>query len=146
MPIAEVATPYGARAEGTASKLSTYKDGMRILRTILALYRREYPARFFNTVGTLFALASIGLATPIVLEYLNTGLVRRFPTAFLCVGLMLCAGGLVGSGLILDTVTHGRREMKRLMYLVSAHSGSNISGSNISAPSQFNDVQRREHW
>jgi len=120
MPIAEVATPYGARVEGSASKLSTYKDGLKILRVIAALYRREHPARFFGAIGALFALASIVLASPIVVEYLNTGLVRRFPTAFLCVGLMLCAGGLFGSGLILDTVTHGRREIKRLMYLAGS--------------------------
>lgn len=120
MPIAEVSTPYGARAAGTVSKLSTYKDGFKILRMIAALYRREYPARFYGVIGALFAASSFALAAPIVIEYLNTGLVRRFPTAFLCVGLMLCAGGLFGSGLILDTVTHGRREIKRLMYLASA--------------------------
>jgi glycosyltransferase involved in cell wall biosynthesis len=124
MPIAEVATPYGARAEGTVSKLSTYKDGLKILRMIFALYRREYPARFFGIIGGAFALLSLALATPIVLEYLNTGLVRRFPTAFLCVGLMLCAGGFFGSGLILDTVTHGRREMKRLMYLACSRASA----------------------
>ena len=120
MPIGEITTPYGARAEGSESKLSTYKDGFRILRLIAALYRREYPARFFGLVGAVFALSSIALATPIIIEYFHTGLVRRFPTAFLCVGLMLCAGGLFGSGLILDTVTHGRRELKRLMYLASS--------------------------
>jgi glycosyltransferase involved in cell wall biosynthesis len=122
MPIAEVATPYGARAEGSVSKLSTYKDGFKILRMILALYRREYPARFFGMIGAAFAMLSVALATPVVIEFINTGLVRRFPTAFLCVGLMLCAGGFFGSGLILDTVTHGRREMKRLMYLATSRS------------------------
>jgi glycosyltransferase involved in cell wall biosynthesis len=120
MPIAEVSTPYGARAEGSVSKLSTYKDGIKILRMILALYRREYPARFFGIIGAALVALSVTLMTPIVFEYLETGLVRRFPTAFLCVGLMLCAGGSFGSGLILDTVTHGRREMKRLIYLANS--------------------------
>jgi glycosyltransferase involved in cell wall biosynthesis len=122
MPIAEMATPYGARAEGSVSKLNTYKDGFKILRMIMALYRREYPARFFSIIGAAFAMLSVALATPVVIEFINTGLVRRFPTAFLCVGLMLCAGGFFGSGLILDTVTHGRREMKRLMYLATSRS------------------------
>ena len=120
MPIAEVATPYGARAAGTVSKLSTYQDGLRILRMIMALYRREYPARFFAALSAVFALTSTVLAVPLVLEYLSTGQVPRFPTAILCVGLMLCAGGLFGCGLILDTVTHGRREIKRLIYLATS--------------------------
>jgi glycosyltransferase involved in cell wall biosynthesis len=120
MPIADIATPYGERAEGTVSKLSTYRDGFRILRMILALFRREHPARFFGALGAVFALTSILLAIPIVMEFIATGYVRRFPTAILCVGLMLSAGGLFGCGLILDTVTHGRREMKRLIYLASS--------------------------
>jgi glycosyltransferase involved in cell wall biosynthesis len=124
MPIAEVSTPYGARAEGTESKLNTYRDGFRILRMILALYRREHPARFYGVIGAVFVVASIALSVPIFMEYFATGLVSRLPTALLCVGLMLCAGGLFGSGLILDTVTHGRRELKRLMYLTCAGFGA----------------------
>jgi glycosyltransferase involved in cell wall biosynthesis len=120
MPIAEVATPYGARAAGSVSKLSTYKDGLRILLTILALYRREHPARFFGWIGILLAILAIALAIPIVLEFLHSGTVPRLPTAVLCVGLMLSAGGLFCCGLVLDTVTHGRREIKRLIYLVTA--------------------------
>ncbi len=123
MPIGEMETPYGARAAGTASKLNTYRDGFRILRMIMALYRREYPARFFGLIGACFALVSVALAVPIVFEYLNTGLVTRLPTAVLCVGLMLCAGGAWSCGLVLDTVTHGRRELKRLMYLAGNHMG-----------------------
>jgi hypothetical protein len=117
MPIAEIETPYGAREEGSTSKLSTYRDGFRILRTILSLYRREYPARFFGIIAGLLALVAIALAVPLVITYLHTGNVPRFPTAILCVGLMLSAGLALTCGLILDTVTHGRREIKRLIYL-----------------------------
>jgi glycosyltransferase involved in cell wall biosynthesis len=134
MPIAEVATPYGARVAGTESKLNTYRDGFRILRMIAALYRREHPARFYGVIGTAFAVASAALAVPIFMEYFATGLVRRFPTALLCVGLMLCAGGLFGSGLILDTVTHGRRELKRLMYLTCAGFGARSAARTLPPP------------
>jgi len=123
MPIGEMETPYGARAAGTASKLNTYRDGFRILRMISALYRREYPARFFGIIGVAFALLSLAMAAPIIYQYWNTGLVTRLPTAVLCVGLMLCAGGSFACGLILDTVTHGRRELKRLMYLAGSNLG-----------------------
>jgi glycosyltransferase involved in cell wall biosynthesis len=124
MPIAEVATPYGARAEGSQSKLNTYGDGFRLLRTIVALYRREYPVRFFGSIAATLALAALVLIAPILVTYLQTGTVPRFPTAILCVGLMLSAGLAITSGLILDTVTHGRREFKRLVYL-SVNSLSN---------------------
>jgi glycosyltransferase involved in cell wall biosynthesis len=117
MPIAEISTPYGARAEGSQSKLNTYRDGFRVLRTIGALYRREYPARFFGAVAATLVLLSVILIEPVVVTYLHTGNVPRFPTAILCVGLMLSAGLSMTCGLILDTVTHGRREIKRLIYL-----------------------------
>jgi glycosyltransferase involved in cell wall biosynthesis len=117
MPVAELETPYYARPEGSFSKLNTWGDGFRILRTILKLYRSEKPLRFFSAIGAFLALVSIGLAIPILLVYLETGLVPRLPTAVLSTGLMIVAVLSVSSGLVLDTVTRGRREMKLLAYL-----------------------------
>ncbi|GAM02137.1 glycosyltransferase family 2 protein [Sphingomonas parapaucimobilis] len=117
MPCAEIATPYYARPEGSASKLSTYSDGWRILRTILKLYRIERPMWFFGAVAGLFAALAILLAVPIVLTYLHTHQVPRFPTAILSTGLMLLAALNIFTGLILDTVVRGRQEVRRLAYL-----------------------------
>lgn len=117
MPVAEVETPYYARPEGSVSKLNTYRDGFRILGTILKLYRSEKPLRFFTVIGAFLALVSIGLAIPVVITYLEIGLVPRLPTAVLSMGLMILAVLSVSSGLVLDTVTRGRREMKHLAYL-----------------------------
>lgn len=117
MPVSECVTAYAARPEGSASKLSTYRDGWRILRVMVQLYRVERPLWFFGFIGALFAIAGLVLALPIVLEYLETGLVPRFPTAMLIVGLMIIAGLNLMTGLILDTVTRGRLEMRRLAYL-----------------------------
>ena len=118
MPVAEVDTPYGARPEGSVSKLSTYRDGWRILNTIIRLYKeRQRPLQFFGIVGLTFALVSVVLAWPIFITYLETGLVPRFPTAILSTGLMLLAFLSFTSGVILDTVTRGRFEAKRLSYL-----------------------------
>jgi len=123
MPVAEVETPYYARPEGSFSKLNTWGDGFRILRTILKLYRSEKPLRFFSAVGAFLALVSIGLAIPVVINYLETGLVPRLPTAVLSTGLMIVAVLSVSSGLVLDTVTRGRREMKLLAYLSQPPAG-----------------------
>ena len=117
MPVAEMKTPYYARPEGSFSKLNTWGDGLRILRTILKLYRSEKPLRFFTIIGIFLALVSIGLAIPVVITYLEEGLVPRLPTAVLSTGLMIIAVLSVSSGLVLDTVTRGRREMKLLAYL-----------------------------
>jgi glycosyltransferase involved in cell wall biosynthesis len=117
MPVAEVETPYYARPEGSVSKLNTYRDGLRILGTILKLYRSEKPLRFFAAIGVFLALVSIGLAIPILITYLEEGVVPRLPTAVLSTGLMIVAVLSVSSGLVLDTVTRGRREMKLLAYL-----------------------------
>jgi glycosyltransferase involved in cell wall biosynthesis len=117
MPVAEVETPYYARPEGSFSKLNTWGDGFRIFRTILKLYRSEKPLRFFSAIGAFLALVSIGLAIPILVVYLESGLVPRLPTAVLSTGLMIVAVLSVSSGLVLDTVTRGRREMKLLAYL-----------------------------
>lgn len=117
MPVAEVKTRYGARPEGSASKLSTYRDGLRILRTMIALYRSERPLVFFGFAGIVLAVFSILLAIPVFYEYLHTGLVPRLPTAILATGMMTISVLCFFSGLILDTVTRGRREMKRIGYL-----------------------------
>jgi glycosyltransferase involved in cell wall biosynthesis len=117
LPVAEVATPYYARPEGSTSKLNTWRDGFRILNTILKLYRSEKPLRFFIAIGIFLALLSIGFAIPVFVTFVETGLVPRLPTAVLSMGLMIVALLSVSSGLVLDTVTRGRREMKLLAYL-----------------------------
>jgi glycosyltransferase involved in cell wall biosynthesis len=117
LPVAELDTPYYARPEGSFSKLNTWRDGFRILGTILKLYRSERPLRFFAAIGISLALVSIGLAIPIFITYFEQGLVPRLPTAVLSTGLMIVAILSVASGLVLDTVTRGRREMKLLAYL-----------------------------
>lgn len=117
MPIAEVETPYSSRPSGSASKLNTFRDGWRILRTILLLTKNERPLQFFGSIFAVLALTSTVLAWPLVLTYLDTGLVPRFPTAVLVTGLMLLAFLSLACGLILDTVTRGRQELKRLSYL-----------------------------
>ena len=117
LPVAEIATPYYARPSGSASKLSTWKDGFRILWTIQRLFRSERPLVFFGILGFVFALVSIGLAVPIFSTYLEEGLVPRLPTVVLSTGLMLLAFLSVACGLILDTVTRGRRELRLLAYL-----------------------------
>ncbi len=117
LPAAEIDTPYYSRPIGSASKLNTWRDGFRILRTIVNLYRAERPLTFFTGIGLLLALASIGLAVPIVVTFLETGLVPRLPTAILSMGLMMLAFLSAAVGLVLDTVTRGRREVKLLAYL-----------------------------
>lgn len=117
LPVAEVETPYYARPAGSFSKLNTWRDGFRILGTMVKLYRSERPLRFFTVIGILLALAAIILAIPIVVTFIETGLVPRLPTAVLSMGLTIMAMLSVSSGLVLDTVTRGRREMKMLAYL-----------------------------
>ena len=117
MPVGELATAYGARPEGSSSKLSTYRDGWRILKTIGTLYRIERPVLFYGGLGALLLVAAVILAIPLVLTYLDTGLVPRFPTAILVTGMVIIAVLSFFAGLILDTVTRGRREMRRLAYL-----------------------------
>lgn len=117
LPVAEIDTPYYARPEGSVSKLSTWSDGFRILWTILQLYRSERPLIFFGAFGSLLALVSLGLAVPIIITFVETHTVPRLPTAVLSMGLMLMAFLSFSVGLVLDTVTRGRREMKLLAYL-----------------------------
>lgn len=117
MPVIEVETPYGARPEGSASKLRTYHDGLRILWMIFLLFKEEKPLAFFSLAFVLLAAISLLLATPIIITYMETGLVPRFPTAFLSTGIMILAFLSLASGVILDNVTRGRQEIKRLAYL-----------------------------
>jgi len=117
LAVAEIETPYYARPEGSESKLSTWSDGFRILWTIIQLYRSERPMRFFGAFAIAFALAALGFAVPVFITYAETGLVPRLPTAILSTGLMLAAFLSFAVGLILDTVSRGRREMKLLAYL-----------------------------
>lgn len=117
MPVAERVTAYAARPEGSESKLSTYRDGWRILRTILTLFRIEKPLAFFGIIGAALALIAIGISIPLFLTFFETGLVPRLPTAVLAMGIMLLAFLNGFCGLILDTVVRGRREMRRLAYL-----------------------------
>ncbi len=117
MPVGEVETVYASRPEGSHSKLSTFSDGWRILTTIVTLYRIERPVLFFGTIGALLVLAAILLSVPLILTYLQTGLVPRLPTAVLVTGMIIVAVLCFFAGLILDTVTRGRREVRRLAYL-----------------------------
>jgi len=117
LPVGEVATPYYARPSGSASKLSTWHDGFRILWTVLKLYRAERPLSLFGAFGIALAIMSIGLAIPVFITYVQQGLVPRLPTAVLSTGLMLLAFLSIACGLILDTVTRGRREAKLIAYL-----------------------------
>lgn len=117
MPVAEEATTYAARPEGSVSKLSTYSDGWRILNTIMTLYRVEQPKAYFGILGGVLMLAAIILAIPLGITYAETGLVPRFPTAILVMGMMILAALFWIAGLILDTVVRGRREVRRLAYL-----------------------------
>jgi glycosyltransferase involved in cell wall biosynthesis len=117
MPVGEVETAYGARPEGSQSKLSTYSDGWRILKTIVTLYRVERPVLFYGGIGALLLVLALVLAEPLIVTYAQTGLVPRFPTAILVTGIIIIAVLCFFAGLILDTVTRGRREVRRLYYL-----------------------------
>lgn len=117
MPVGEIVTAYTARLEGSLSKLSTFRDGWRILRMMIQLYRLERPLGFFGMIAAGLGLFGIILAMPVVTTYLETGLVPRFPTLIAIVGLGILAALNMMAGLILDTVTRGRQEVKRLAYL-----------------------------
>jgi glycosyltransferase involved in cell wall biosynthesis len=117
MPVAEQVTAYAARPEGSESKLSTYRDGWRILKTIIRLFRYERPLAFFGIIALFLAVAAISLAIPLAITYFDTGLVPRIPTALLSTGLIILAAMSMMCGLILDTVVRGRLEVRRLAYL-----------------------------
>jgi glycosyltransferase involved in cell wall biosynthesis len=117
MPIEELGTRYKERPEGSASKLKTYRDGLRILRTILVLLKEERPLAFFSAISGVMAAAALALAVPVFETFHRTGLVPRLPTALLSTGLMILSFLAFSAGLILDSVARGRRELKRLRYL-----------------------------
>jgi glycosyltransferase involved in cell wall biosynthesis len=123
MPVGEVETPYFERPEGSTSKLSTYRDGWRISRTILSLYRIERPLLYFGAVAAVFAVLALVLAGPLAVTYARTGLVPRLPTAVLVTGLVIVGALNIFAGLILDTVVRGRREVRRLAYLAYSAPG-----------------------
>ncbi|HTX05866.1 MAG TPA: glycosyltransferase [Steroidobacteraceae bacterium] len=118
-PIGELSAPYISRARGSSSKLHTMRDGLRILRLIVHLIKEERPLQFFTAAFALLAASSVALGIPVVMQFLATGLVGRLPTAVLATGLMILAFLSLFCGLILDTVTRGRRELKRLLYLAA---------------------------
>jgi glycosyltransferase involved in cell wall biosynthesis len=117
MPVGEIETRYGSRPEGSASKLRTYRDGARILRTILVLVKQEKPLALFSVAGAVLAVLGLLLGLPVVLDYARTGLVPRLPSAVLATGLMLLAFLSFACGLILDSVTRGRLEARHMAYL-----------------------------
>jgi len=120
MPVAHVTGPYKGRPEGSTSKLNTYRDGIRILWIILVLFKHERPMQLFSAVGAVLVLIAVALGIPIVIAFLHTGLVPRLPTALLATGLILIAALSFTTGLILDTVSRGRRESRMLAYLSHA--------------------------
>jgi glycosyltransferase involved in cell wall biosynthesis len=117
LPVGEVRSAYKERPVGSTSKLNTYRDGFRILRTIVTLVQRERPLMFFSIAGAVLLLLALGLAVPLVQTFLATGLVPRLPTAVLSTGLVMMSFLAFVCGLILDTVTRGRQEAKRIAYL-----------------------------
>lgn len=132
MPTSEVKTPYRDRPVGSTSKLSTFKDGFRILFAIVVLIKEERPLQFFSLLALFFALLATLLALPVFEEYWLTGLVPRLPTAILSMGLLFLGFFSLTAGMILDTVTRGRREMKRMRYL-------NIAAPNADLPRERGD-------
>ena len=126
LPIAEASTPYKARPENSKSKIRTVHDGMRIIKMIFYLVKTERPLVFFSGIFATLSIISLLMACPVLLEFLDTGLVTRIPTAILATGIMLLSFMSLMCGLILDTITHGRRELKRMLYL-STPSTSRLS-------------------
>jgi glycosyltransferase involved in cell wall biosynthesis len=117
LPVAEVATAYKERPQGSVSKLHTYADGVRIARTIMLLVKEERPLQFFVLSAALLLFAGLAFGTPVVLEFLATHFVTRLPSAVAATGLVLLSFLSLSSGLVLDSVARGRREQKRLAYL-----------------------------
>jgi glycosyltransferase involved in cell wall biosynthesis len=117
LALREIDTPYGARPEGSSSKLSTYRDGLRIFAALAHFYEQMHPARFFGALGAIALVAGLALGTPVVVEFIETHQVPRFPTAILASALVLLAALMWVCGIVLDSVSRGRRETKRLAYL-----------------------------
>ena len=119
LPTAEIETPYGARPEGSVSKLNSYRDGCKILWRILLLLKEGKPLLFFGMLFAVLFTGAVVLSIPILITYLHTGLVYRIPTAILSTGIMLLACMCLGCGIILDNVCRSRKEMKRFFYLLT---------------------------
>jgi glycosyltransferase involved in cell wall biosynthesis len=119
MPCAELATPYGVRPEGSTSKLNTYSDGMRILTTIIKLFAIERPLQFYSLLAGTLAIIAFALGVPLLNTYLQTGLVPRFPTAILCMGLGVLSALAFVTGLTQEAISIGRRETKQFQYLLA---------------------------
>src|SRR3546814_18131083 len=134
MPVAEVETAYGARPEGSESKLSTWRDGWRIMRTIGHLFRIERPVLFYGSFGLALAVAAVVLAVPLAITYAETGLVPRFPTAVLVTGMMIVAALSFLTGLILDTVVRGPRAVRRPPHLSFPAGGGEAAPPPIGRP------------
>ena len=117
MPVGEQLIKYGARPVGSVSKLRTVSDGIRIARVIVVLVKDERPLQFFSAASFIMLAVALLLGFPVIAEFLKTGLVPRFPTAILSASLVLLSFLTLSSGLILDTISRGRREMRRLAYL-----------------------------
>lgn len=117
LPLKEVATAYFARQEGSHSKLNTWQDGIKILKMIVYLIKEERPLLFFSLIAGVLFVASVVLAVPVVLEFMKTGLVPRFPTAILSTGLMICAAVSMVAGLVLDSLASTKKEISRQNYL-----------------------------
>lgn len=124
MPLGELETAYRERPAGSESKLRTYVDGMRILRTIMALVKNERPLEFFGILAILLMVAGLALGLPVVVEFLETQVVPRLPRAVLAVGIVLLSFLSLSSGLVLASVARGRKEMKRLAYLAVPATGT----------------------
>jgi len=129
MPCAELAVPYGARPTGSTSKLNTWSDGWRILTTIIKLFAIERPLLFYSILAALLAVAALALGLPLLVTYLETGLVPRFPTAILCTGLGVLSTLMFVTGLIQETVSVGRREAKQFQYLLAGAQGHAAPGT-----------------
>jgi glycosyltransferase involved in cell wall biosynthesis len=128
IPTAELPTPYFERAQGSASKLATYRDGARILAKMIVLYKDVKPTAFFGTFALVFGIAGLLLGVGVIIEFMETRYVSRLPTAVLATGLMLLAFLFMACGLILDSVARGRREAKRMAYLAAgARPSSNMN-------------------
>jgi glycosyltransferase involved in cell wall biosynthesis len=139
VPIQEIDTAYRSRPVGSESKLNTYRDGIRILKAIVLLFKEEQPFTFFSFIGGMLVLAALVLIYPVIVQYLETGLVPRFPTAILATGMVLSGLFSFACGMILDTVTKGRRESKLLAYLtvpvvdVGKIDAQSLAGANAEA-------------
>ena len=131
LPQTEVEVGFRDRPEGSESKLNTVKDGVKILNLIVHLIRYERPLAFHGVVGAIFALVSVALAVPVFVEFAETGLVPRFPTAFLAASLMIVGVLTWLVGLVLDGVTRARRETSRLTYLGYAAPGRRVGGAHL---------------